>query len=154
MKKKCAVGKNPAYSPVYRHKKEGRWTGVTIDRYKNSEGGWLSITRQFLIGKRGESAKFHLRYFEIEPGGYSSLETHRHEHVVICARGKGRALIGKKSYMLRSLDIAYIGPNAVHQLLNPYDEPFGFFCIVDSKRDKPKPVTVSIRKGVRSGAGK
>jgi quercetin dioxygenase-like cupin family protein len=154
MKKKCPAGENKNSDVVYRNKREGRWTGVHIDRYKKAGGGWLSITRQVLVGKKDESAKFHLRYFEIAPGGFSSLEKHRHEHAVICARGKGRVRIGEKSYVLKNLDVAYIGPDSVHQLHNPYSEPFGFFCIVNAKRDRPKPVIDTAQKAGRKTAGR
>jgi ribulose-bisphosphate carboxylase large chain len=36
------------------------------------------------------------------------------------------------------LDTLYIAPEVPHQLTNPYKEPFGFFCIVNAKRDRPK----------------
>ncbi len=81
--------------------------------------------------------KFEVRYFEITPGGCSSLEYHNHAHVVICIRGKGKLKLGKKYRILKYFDIAYIAPNEIHQLLNPFKEPFGFICIVDSERDKP-----------------
>jgi ribulose-bisphosphate carboxylase large chain len=149
--KKKSVFKGPAnIDSIYRHRRDGRWTGVGMDKYKQSDGDWFSITRQVLIGKRGETAKFHLRYFEIAPGGYSSLEKHLHEHVVICVRGKGRVRIGEKTIQMRNLDTMYIAPNSVHQLLNPYSEPFGFLCIVNSKRDRPKLVGQSPKEtGVR-----
>jgi len=124
---------------IYRFKGNCKWTGTKTDRYKKKDGGWASITRNVLVGGSGESAKFHLRYFEIAPGGYSSRETHRHEHVVICIRGKGRVLIGESVHTIKNLDTVYIAPKTVHQLSNPYDEPFGFFCIVNAKRDRPKP---------------
>jgi ribulose-bisphosphate carboxylase large chain len=123
---------------IYRHKGACRWDGVIIERYKQQDGGWSSIARHVLVGKSGESASFHLRYFEIAPKGFSSREKHRHEHVVICIRGKGRVLIGDTSHTIKYLDTVYLAPNTVHQLSNPYDEPFGFFCIVNAKRDKPK----------------
>jgi quercetin dioxygenase-like cupin family protein len=123
---------------IYRHKGGCRWSGVGTERYKQQDVGWSSITRKVLIGKSGESAKFHLRYFEIAPKGFSSREKHRHEHVVICIRGKGRVLIGDRSRTIKHLDTVYLAPNTVHQLSNPYDEPFGFFCIVNAKRDIPK----------------
>jgi quercetin dioxygenase-like cupin family protein len=123
---------------IYRHIGNCRWTGVTTDKYKQIDGGWYSISRQVLVGKYGESAKFHLRYFEIAPGGQSSLERHKHEHLVICIRGKGRVRLGEKSCLIANLDTVYISPDTVHQLLNPYKEPFGFFCIVNAKRDRPK----------------
>lgn len=134
---------------IYRYKGNFRWSGIKTEKYKQKDGGqgdkaknknWSAIARHVLIGSHGETTKFHLRYFEIAPNGYSSLEKHRHEHVVVCVRGKGKVLIGEKSHTIGYLDTVYIAPNTVHQLTNPYDEPFGFFCIVNAKRDKPKTV--------------
>jgi|WetSurMetagenome_2_1015567.scaffolds.fasta_scaffold01459_6 quercetin dioxygenase-like cupin family protein len=139
----------PNTDRIHRHKGNCRWTDIPMDKYKLVSGGWHSISRQVLVGKRGESAKFHLRYFEIAPGGCSSLERHRHEHAVICARGKGRVRIGERTYLLKNLDVVYMAPNTAHQLLNPYDEPFGFFCIVNAKRDRPRPVPAATRKNVK-----
>ncbi len=123
---------------IYRHKGDCRWSGVRVERYKKQEGGWSSISRNVLVGNSGESTRFHLRYFEIAPKGFSSKERHRHEHVVICVRGKGKILIGEKLQTIKHLDTVYIAPKTIHQLSNPYEEPFGFFCIVNAKRDKPE----------------
>lgn len=130
-------------SRIIRHRGNFTWNSVKTDKYKKNGDSWSSVIRRALIGNRGESAKFHLRYFEISSGGYSSLEKHRHEHVVICVRGKGRVILNSKKYSVGYLDVVYISPNAIHQLINPYDEPFGFFCIVNAKRDKPKIVSKS-----------
>jgi ribulose-bisphosphate carboxylase large chain len=142
LKKQVSAAKDKGANSdiIYKHRGSCRWTGVATDKYKQLDGGWHSISRRVLVGKRGESAKFHLRYFEIAPGGCSSLERHRHEHVVICISGKGRVRLGEKSYLIANLDTVYISPNKAHQLLNPYKEPFGFFCIVNAKRDRPKAV--------------
>ncbi|MCL5238396.1 MAG: cupin domain-containing protein, partial [Nitrospirae bacterium] len=123
---------------IFKHKGAFRWTGVKPEKYKPADAGWSSIVRNVLIGAGGETAKFHLRYFEIAPGGNSSLEHHRHEHVVVCIRGRGNVLIGKKYHRIGYLDTVYIAPDTVHELANPYDEPFGFFCIVNARRDRPK----------------
>lgn len=124
----------------YRFRKDFSWKGVTVQKYKHDGNDWSAIARQVLIGASGESAGFHLRYFEIEPGGYSSFETHKHEHVVVGIRGKGRARLEKRNVSINYLDILYIKPDAPHRLYNPYNEPFGFFCIVNAKRDRPRPV--------------
>ncbi|MBF0564484.1 MAG: cupin domain-containing protein [Nitrospirae bacterium] len=104
-------------------------------------GGGLpfrDVSRQELIGRCGESTSFDLRYFQIEPGGYSSLEKHAHEHVIICVRGSGILLCGSVRYVLRPMDVAYVPPLRPHQLRNEStSEPFGFFCIVDHVRDAP-----------------
>lgn len=123
---------------IIKYRGNFRWNKVKTEKYKQKSGRWASIIRKVLIGNSGETAKFHIRYFEIEPDGYSSLERHRHEHVVICIRGRGDILMGGKSFSLNYLDTAYVAPNTVHQLTNPHNEPFGFFCIVNAKRDKPK----------------
>jgi hypothetical protein len=34
--------------------------------------------------------------------------------------------------------VLYVAPDVPHQLINPYNEPFGFFCIVDAERDRPR----------------
>ncbi len=134
---RASTGKSN-WSAFYRHKGDMCWRGVRDEPYKTAEGGWAGIIRRILIGGRGESAKFHVRYFEIAPGGNSSLERHRHEHVVICVKGEGIVRTGKAKKKMVFMDTVYIAPDAVHQLLNPFDAPFGFLCIVNAKRDKPK----------------
>ena len=121
------------------------WSEVAKETYKEGAGGgeggqWCGIDRNTIIGGRGESAKFSLRYFEIAPGGNSSLEKHNHEHVVIGVRGKGRAVVEDCVHDMEPLDVLYIAPGTPHQLVNPHSEPFGFFCIVDAERDRPRPL--------------
>ena len=122
----------------YEHKGDFRWSGVKDEPYKNRGAEWSNIIRRVLIGSHGETTKFHVRYFEISANGNSSLELHRHEHVVICVKGKGVVLTGEKKRTMRFMDTVYISPNTVHQLSNPYQEPFGFLCIVNSRRDRPR----------------
>lgn len=117
-----------------------RWKGVKVTEYKDRGDDWAGIARQVLIGGSGETSGFHLRYFEISSGGYSSFEMHKHEHVVICVRGRGIAKIDRRHISMKFLDVLYIKPDAPHRLKNPHNEPFGFFCIVNAKRDRPRPV--------------
>ena len=90
------------------------WKGVKVLQYKDSGDDWAGIARQVLVGDSGETAKFHLRYFEISPGGNSSFETHKHEHVVICIRGSGRARVNKRKIDMKHLDVLYINPDTPH----------------------------------------
>jgi ribulose-bisphosphate carboxylase large chain len=117
-----------------------RWTegARRVEPYKTGPGfDFKGIIRQELIGKSGEKTSFDLRYFEIEPGGYSSFEKHVHEHVIIGVRGLGICIKKRKKIHVRPNDIAYVGPMEEHRMRNAGREPFGFFCIVDHKRDKP-----------------
>ncbi len=118
-----------------------RWQGVAAEEYKHPADHWCGVTRMSLAGERGESTAFQVRYFEIAPGGFSSLERHRHEHVVVVLRGRGRARLGAEVHDLGFGDVAYVAPDEVHQLRNASaDEPFGFLCVVDADRDRPVPV--------------
>ncbi len=125
-------------------RKDFTWVGRPVAEYKAADttGALLfrDVTRQELLGKFGERAAFDLRYFEIAPGGYSSHEKHAHTHAIIAARGTGVLLVEGRRYELKSMDIAHVPPMAAHQLRNEAAEPFGFFCIVDHERDRPRPV--------------
>ena len=131
-------------APVMRRFKQGfRWRNVALEPYKlsaNTSGEFRGASRQVIVGKLGERVKFHLRYFELEPQGFTSLERHRHSHVVIGVRGHGRVRVGARSYTLRPMDTIYIPPEQPHQLRAAGSESFGFFCIVDAERDRPRPV--------------
>ncbi|MCZ6507576.1 MAG: cupin domain-containing protein [Acidobacteria bacterium] len=129
------------HSKVIRHGGGFDWQGVALEAYKATTQTWAGISRRELVGKRGESTGFHVRYFEIAPGGFSTLEQHEHEHVVIPLRGEGEAQFGCFVYKVRFGDVVYVAPNDPHQFRNAEDarEPFGFLCIVDAERDAPEP---------------
>lgn len=130
------------HSKVIRREEGFTWQGVPIEPYKATTDTWKGITRRELAGKRGESQAFHVRYFEIEPGGFSTLEKHAHEHVVIPLRGTGEVQFGCYLYRVRMGDVVYVAPDDAHQFRNPGEntEPFGFLCIVNADRDAPQPV--------------
>jgi len=148
---KAAEGKgkgSPGGKPAARQRtrlhrfdsKSYHWSGVKEEAYKKPDGSWADVVRHTLIGGRGENTDFHLRYFEVAPGGMTSLERHTHEHVVVGVRGRGVCHVRKKDYAIGLLDVIYIPPGAEHQLRNEGKRPFGFFCIVDAERDRPMPV--------------
>ncbi|MFS8638752.1 MAG: cupin domain-containing protein [Gemmatimonadota bacterium] len=96
------------------------------------------ITRRVLASPA--PAAFDVRYFEIERDGYSAFERHAHVHVVVCFRGRGRVRLGDEVHEVGYGDVVYVAPDEPHQFLNPYNEPFGFLCIVDRERDRPVPI--------------
>lgn len=123
-----------------------RWNGVDVQEYKQYQGehpgeGWREITRQVLAGSYGEPCSFRVRYFEIGPGGHSSLEKHEHVHVVITLRGQGHAIVGDTVHEAAPFDLIYVPAWTPHQFVNTGNEPYGFLCIVDGKRDRPSPLS-------------
>lgn len=122
-----------------------RWAGVEPEIYKPAAGlergmGWRGVSRHTLANPAAVPASFETRYFEIAPGGYSSLEKHRHIHVVVALRGVGRAMIGDRVHEISPFDALYVPPLAPHRWLNAGAEPFGFLCTVDAERDRPAPL--------------
>jgi ribulose-bisphosphate carboxylase large chain len=137
-----------AAPPVLRRFRRFRWDHTELEPYKMSAhagGEFAGASRQVLVGRRGERVGFHLRYFELQAGGYTSLERHRHSHVVVGVRGRGVVQVGEGNYVLRPLDAIYIGPEQAHQLRATGRSGFGFFCIVNARRDKPRPVSIGTR---------
>jgi quercetin dioxygenase-like cupin family protein len=123
-----------------------RWQGVEGQAYKFSLGdapgmGWRGVQRFTIAGPPLIPSRFELRYFELAPGGYSSLEKHTHAHLILALRGRGTALVGAAVYALAPLDLVYVPPDTPHRWVNEGDEPFGFLCPVDAERDPPRPVT-------------
>ena len=119
-----------------------RWLGVPVTGYKPDAALFRDVTRQTLLGEGpGEDLGGVLtRYFEIQPGGYSTLEHHEHRHTVIVLRGRGTVRLGEQSYDIAPYDAVYVAPHTAHQFRAAADEPLGFLCMVDRVRDKAVPV--------------
>ncbi len=134
-------------SRVLRFQPGFRWEGVPVQEYKQTAAHWCGVTRVPLVGGRGESTPFHLRYFEIAPGGFSSFEQHAHEHAVVILRGQGEVQLGEVVHPLGQGDVVYVAPHEPHQFRNPSaTEPLGFLCVVDAERDQPVPLAPAGRK--------
>jgi quercetin dioxygenase-like cupin family protein len=127
-----------AGSRVLRFQPDFRWQGVPVAEYKDTGDHWCGVKRSVLVGEAGEGTAFHLRYFEVAPMGFTSLEEHQHEHAVVVLRGHGEVRLGEAVHLLSFGDTVYVAPREVHQLRNlSPTEPFGFLCVVDAQRDRP-----------------
>jgi quercetin dioxygenase-like cupin family protein len=117
-----------------------RWRDVERETYKNEGEHFRDITRHTLLGEREgeEDLSFVTRYFEVRPGGYSSLERHEHPHAVVVLRGRGRVILGRRVDEIAPFDCVYVAPGTFHQFHATGDEPLGFLCVVDRVRDRPQ----------------
>jgi mannose-6-phosphate isomerase-like protein (cupin superfamily) len=118
-----------------RYTGEFRWEGVPLEEYKPADAHFRDVSRQVLFG--GEGSR-ELRYFEVRPGGFTTLERHRHVHQVMTLRGQGRALVGEEILELRPYDLVRVPPLTWHQFHAGADAPLGFLCLVDRERDRPE----------------
>jgi len=122
---------------IIRHKENYKWENVPVLAYKEDTNCFKNITRQILLDGVTE-LPCQLRYFEIAPGGHSTLEQHEHVHFVIIFRGQGKVLVGKELQSVQEKDVIEIPPFAWHQFQATSDSPLGFLCLVNIQRDRPK----------------
>ena len=127
-------------SPVRPFAPEGddfRWAAVELLRYKEEgTAPFRDVTRQTLF--RRPDMHCELRYFEVAPGGHSTLERHLHAHAVMVLRGRGAVLVGTDVFPLKALDLVTVPPSTWHQFRAAAEAPLGFLCMVDAERDKPE----------------
>ncbi|RIK96150.1 MAG: cupin domain-containing protein [Burkholderiales bacterium] len=124
-----------ADSPLRRRTAPARWEGVTLAPYKDAGSApFRDITRQLLFDEADLGCE--LRYFEIAPGGHSTLERHQHRHAVLVLRGRGRCLVGDRIHEIAEHDLVSIDPQTWHQF-RADDQPLGFLCLVNRERDRP-----------------
>ncbi len=88
-----------------------------------------------LIGAPDQAPTFAMRLFEVEPGGFTPLHTHAHEHEVFILSGRGvvRGPWGEKPLVPETA--VYVPPQVKHHFLNAGDEPFRFLCLVPLAAD-------------------
>jgi len=114
-----------------------RWEGVELLAYKEEGAApFKAITRQVLFQRADLGCE--LRYFEMQPGGHSTLERHEHVHAVMIFRGAGTCLVGGAVREVAAPDLVTIPPMTWHQFRATGPEPFGFLCMVNAARDKPQ----------------
>jgi mannose-6-phosphate isomerase-like protein (cupin superfamily) len=122
---------------IHRKAKGYRWEGVAELPYKEDDRAlFKSITRQVLFADpelHGE-----LRYFEMAPGGFSTLERHEHMHAVLILRGRGHCLVGEEVRAIETHDLVTVPAMTWHQFRATQGEPLGFLCMVNATRDKPQ----------------
>ena len=126
-----------------------RWEDTDLLAYKEEGSApFKAITRQTLF--RDPAMRAELRYFEVAPGGYSTLERHEHMHAVLILRGHGECLIGEEVRKIDTNDLVTIAPWTWHQFRAAADSHLGFLCMVNVERDKPVQPTAEDRKALES----
>jgi quercetin dioxygenase-like cupin family protein len=114
-----------------------RWQGVELLRYKDEGSApFRDITRQVLFAPADQESE--LRYFEIAPGGYSTLERHAHTHAVLILRGRGTVQLGDEVHAIQEHDLVTVDPMTWHQFRAAADSALGFLCLVSKERDRPQ----------------
>jgi quercetin dioxygenase-like cupin family protein len=126
-----------------------RWRDVDVLEYKREGGApFRDVTRQVLFDL--PSLACQLRYFEVAPGGHTTLERHRHAHAVVIERGRGRVLVGDAIHDVAPHDLVHVPAMTWHQFVAADEVPLGFLCMVNAERDRPQLPTAEELERLRS----
>ncbi|HLY54886.1 MAG TPA: cupin domain-containing protein [Stellaceae bacterium] len=129
-------GEGPKSGAVRGFAPDYRWDATDLLAYKEEgTAPFRAVTRQVLF--HDERLGCELRYFEVAPGGWSTLERHEHMHAVMVLRGRGRCLVGTEVREVAEHDLVTVPPWTWHQFRAAADAPLGFLCMVNRQRDKP-----------------
>jgi quercetin dioxygenase-like cupin family protein len=137
--------------PSVREADNFRWAGVDVHLYKEeSAAPFKTVSRQTLFSDPRLAGE--LRYFEVAPGGYSTLERHEHMHAVMILRGQGEVLVGDSVQEIKPHDLVTIPPWAWHQFRPAPGESLGFLCLVNAERDRPQLPSAEALAALRANA--
>ena len=145
------ASKTEATAALRTQQEDCRWQQVDVLKYKQEGSApFKDITRQVLFDDPALAAQ--VRYFEMAPGGYSTLERHEHMHAVMILRGRGHCLVGNRVLAVAEHDLVHIPELTWHQFRASADEPLGFLCVVNARRDKPQLPTAADLDALRAEA--
>ena len=105
--------------PIKAHRQEQ----VTLD-------GAIGARIRILIGPDDGARNFHMRHFELEPGGCTPHHQHDHEHEVLVWEGTGIVKSDKGDRPIKRGDVVFIAPNEKHQFCNTGEKPCEFICLI------------------------
>ena len=90
---------------------------------------------RMLIGPADHAEKFHMRHFEVEPGGYTPHHQHDYEHEIIVLKGSGVARSPSGDRAFSAGETIWVPPNEMHQFQNTGGTPLEFICLIPAPRD-------------------
>ncbi len=105
--------------PIDQHEQQP----VTMD-------GATGARMRMLVGPAEGAGNFHMRHFEVAPGGHTPHHQHDYEHEIIILNGEGTAQSPQGEQAFRAGDVIWVPPNEMHQFRNTGTEPLQFICLI------------------------
>jgi quercetin dioxygenase-like cupin family protein len=88
------------------------------------------VHMRMLIGPKERAPTFHMREFEVAPGGCTPHHQHDFEHEVLVIEGQGVVKSDEGDRPIHSGDVVYIPPNERHQFVAGADTQLRFICLI------------------------
>jgi len=93
------------------------------------------VKMRMLVGPDQGAKNFHMRHFEIAPGGHTPHHQHDYEHEMLVLKGSGYFKTEQGDRPFKALDVAYVPPMEKHQVVNTGDTPTEFICLIPAPED-------------------
>jgi len=90
---------------------------------------------RMLVGPADGATNFHMRAFEVEPGGYTPHHQHDYEHEILILKGQGLARSEQGERPFNAGDVIWVPANEMHQFRNTGDQPLEFICLIPAPKD-------------------
>ncbi len=104
-----------------------------IKQYEQNEvqiEGATGTKMRMLIGPDDGAGSFHMRQFEVAPGGHTPHHDHNYEHEVFVLSGNGVARSEQGDRPFQEGDVIFVPPGEKHQFVNTGREPLSFICLI------------------------
>ena len=92
------------------------------------------VKMRMLVGPGDGAGNFHMRHFEIAPGGHSPHHSHDYEHEVLILTGSGMVRSEAGDRACKTGDVIFVPPNEKHQFVNSSSFPLTFICLIPAPR--------------------
>ena len=96
---------------------------VELDGAKDVEIRWL-------ISKADGAENFTMRMFELQPGGYTPLHTHPHEHEVFVLEGQGTFICEGQEHEFGAEYVIFVPGGKEHRFRNTGNSVLRFLCLI------------------------
>ena len=93
------------------------------------------VQMRMLIGPSEGAGIFHMRHFEVAPGGHTPHHTHDYEHEVLILKGRGMVKGAEGERPCSAGDVVWMPPNEKHQFVCAGQEPLEFICLIPAPED-------------------
>ncbi|WP_225448223.1 cupin domain-containing protein [Streptacidiphilus sp. P02-A3a] len=77
----------------------------------------------------GVDTPFRGAWCVLRPGDVSEGHAHREREIFIAMSGRAEVVTADRRQLLTAGDLATIGPDVEHSVVNPYDEDFAYYAI-------------------------
>jgi quercetin dioxygenase-like cupin family protein len=95
--------------------------------------GASRVRMRMLIGPSEQAGNFHMRHFEVEPGGHTPHHQHPYEHEILVLAGKGVARGEDGDVEIGAGQVIWVPADEPHQFRNAGDDPFELICLIPAQ---------------------